>query len=260
MVAPPPGGGPGSGNPYANGGMAGQKNAMYVGASGTNPNAWADRYKTEQTDFAGYGGYDFRAGPSKPLVPASQWRNDNGPSSGGAYRPGIDPPEQRPGYGQQPGDTSPGSGSGGGHYGGGGSGGVTPPGSTTPPSTGTPGTATGPLFSKADTDRAVSQSAANAFSQGDSYSLRTAASGNGLSYGAGQAGMINPLVSQAGVNARSAAKSIPIQDAMANEQWMLGNQVQQGQSALDWARLGEYRNQTGQMGDDFFVKLLMSML
>jgi hypothetical protein len=83
MVAPPPGGGPGSGNPYANGGMAGQKNAMYVGASGTNPNAWADRYKTEQTDFAGYGGYDFRAGPSKPLVPASQWRNDNGPSSGG---------------------------------------------------------------------------------------------------------------------------------------------------------------------------------
>jgi hypothetical protein len=72
--------------------------------------------------------------------------------------------------------------------------------------------------------------------------------------------MINPLVSQAGVNARSAAKSIPIQDAMANEQWMLGNQVQQGQNALDWARLGEYRNQTGQMGDDFFVKLLMSML
>lgn len=204
--------------------------------------------------------------PSSYVTEGRDWTDPNGKQR----RETINPQPQQPGqggWGQQPGggwpgggDGQPGSGSGGGHYGGGGSGGVTPPGSTNPPSTGTPGTATGPLFSKADTDRAVSQAAANAFSQGDSYSLKTAASGNGLSYGAGQAGMINPLVSQAGVNAKTAAKTIPLQDAMANEQWMLGNQVQQGQNALDWARLGEYRNQTGQMGDDFFVKLLMSML
>ncbi len=170
------------------------------------------------------------------------------------------PPQQPPGGGGTGGGGTPGGGSGGGWYGDPDEGGTQIPGTTTPPTTGTPGTATGPLYSKSDTDHAVSQAAASAFGAADAYSLKTASSGNGLSYGAAQAGQINPLIAQAGVGARTAAKSIPIQDALANQSWLLGNQTNQARDALDAARLGEYRNQTGQMGSDYFTKLLTQLL
>lgn len=205
-----------------------------------------------------------QGGTYSPLLQGTQTsyrKSPDGSSSPVEYGRYPSQPPQQPqqggqgGYGSGPGySQQPGSGGspGGGHYGSG-------PGSTTPPGQ-TPGTATGPLFSKADTDQHVSQSAAKAFGAADPYSLKIAGSGNGLSYGAGQASMMQPLLSQAGTAARTAAKTIPLGDAMANESWMLGNQTQQAQNALDWARLGEYRNQTGQMNDDFFTELLMKML
>lgn len=166
------------------------------------------------------------------------------PGQGGGGQPG-----QQPGGGFQ----NPG---GGGWYGNPGDGGTQIP-STNPPAQ---NPANNPLFTKGDTDRAVSQAAANAFSQGDPYSLKVASAGNGLSFGAGQQSQIHPLIAQAGTTARSAAKTIPIQDAFANQQWLLGNQTNQAQDALDWARLGEYRYQTDQMGSDYFQKLLTALL
>jgi hypothetical protein len=120
-----------------------------------------------------------------------------------------------------------------------------------------------PIYNSQQTAYAKNQGVANAYSQGNAYSLAKELDRPGVSRGAATARNIMPAQMQARAQAAQAQAEIPFSDAAANAQQMLQGQAARENEALGWGAIGsgiDTNNQQRQLGYNQQAMTLLSAL
>lgn len=94
---------------------------------------------------------------------------------------------------------------------------------------------TQPLYSQGHTQRMINRAFGNAMQQADPRMAQQGLMGRGLSLDAGTMAAATPAMAEGYSNALQARNVIPLQDALANQQWKLQGQQMQGQEFLGLA-------------------------